>query len=94
MRAKIFNLVGPAGLEPAKASASGFTVRPLCRSGHRPIQLDKVQADEGTRTHNQTFTKRLLCQLSYVGSVAVFYKAVTPFVNSILPNSSAGEYRL
>lgn len=25
------------------------------------------QADEGTRTHNQTFTKRLLCQLSYIG---------------------------
>src|SRR5687767_1360461 len=29
-------VVGEAGLEPAKAYASGFTVRPLCRSGHSP----------------------------------------------------------
>src|SRR5215475_11102236 len=29
-------LVGEVGLEPTKASASGFTVRPLCRSGHSP----------------------------------------------------------
>ena len=28
--------MGPAGLEPAKAYASGFTARPLCRSGHDP----------------------------------------------------------
>ena len=27
-------IVGQAGLEPAKANASGFTVRPLCHSGH------------------------------------------------------------
>ena len=31
------NVVGEVGLEPTKASASGFTVRPLCRSGHSPI---------------------------------------------------------
>jgi hypothetical protein len=29
-------MVGEVGLEPTKASASGFTVRPLCRSGHSP----------------------------------------------------------
>ena len=29
-------VVGEAGLEPAKAYASGFTVRPLCHSGHSP----------------------------------------------------------
>ena len=29
-------VVGEVGLEPTKASASGFTVRPLCRSGHSP----------------------------------------------------------
>ena len=28
------NMVGQAGLEPAKAYASGVTVRPLCHSGH------------------------------------------------------------
>ena len=32
-------LMGPAGLEPAKRYRSGFTVRPLCRSGHRPSML-------------------------------------------------------
>jgi hypothetical protein len=31
-------LVGEVGLEPTKASASGFTVRPLCRSGHSPAR--------------------------------------------------------
>jgi hypothetical protein len=30
-------VVGEVGLEPTKASASGFTVRPLCRSGHSPV---------------------------------------------------------
>src|SRR3974390_2534003 len=30
-------LVGEVGLEPKKAAASGFTVRPLCRSGHSPV---------------------------------------------------------
>src|ERR1700722_15780195 len=29
-------LVGEVGLEPTKAYASGFTVRPLCHSGHSP----------------------------------------------------------
>ena len=29
-------VVGEVGLEPTKAFASGFTVRPLCRSGHSP----------------------------------------------------------
>src|SRR5260221_5275136 len=29
-------VVGEVGLEPTKAYASGFTVRPLCRSGHSP----------------------------------------------------------
>lgn len=33
-------MVGEAGLEPAKAQASGFTVRPLCHSGHSPEKLD------------------------------------------------------
>jgi hypothetical protein len=33
---KARRLVGEVGLEPTKASASGFTVRPLCRSGHSP----------------------------------------------------------
>src|SRR5947209_1401505 len=32
-------MVGEVGLEPTKASASGFTVRPLCRSGHSPERL-------------------------------------------------------
>src|ERR1700741_5559677 len=32
-------VVGEAGLEPAKAYASGFTVRPLCHSGHSPSAL-------------------------------------------------------
>jgi hypothetical protein len=31
-------VVGEVGLEPTKASASGFTVRPLCRSGHSPVR--------------------------------------------------------
>ncbi len=30
-------VVGEVGLEPTKAYASGFTVRPLCHSGHSPI---------------------------------------------------------
>ncbi len=29
--------MGEVGLEPTKAFASGFTVRPLCHSGHSPI---------------------------------------------------------
>src|SRR3990172_6583430 len=29
-------MVGEVGLEPTKALASGFTVRPLCHSGHSP----------------------------------------------------------
>src|SRR5215471_10648732 len=29
-------VVGEVGLEPTTAYASGFTVRPLCRSGHSP----------------------------------------------------------
>ena len=33
--------------------------------------LCKVQANDGTRTHNLTFTKRLLCQLSYIGAFAL-----------------------
>src|SRR3954469_23071377 len=32
-------LVGEVGLEPTKASASGFTVRPLCHSGHSPVPV-------------------------------------------------------
>src|SRR5215218_1071205 len=36
-RARPIGLVGEVGLEPTKASASGFTVRPLCRSGHSPV---------------------------------------------------------
>ena len=37
MRQSVLNrVVGEAGLEPAKAYASGFTVRPLCHSGHSP----------------------------------------------------------
>ena len=31
-------VVGEVGLEPTKAYASGFTVRPLCRSGHSPAR--------------------------------------------------------
>ena len=31
-------VVGEVGLEPTKASASGFTVRPLCHSGHSPAR--------------------------------------------------------
>jgi hypothetical protein len=30
-------MVGEVGLEPTKAYASGFTVRPLCHSGHSPF---------------------------------------------------------
>src|ERR1700688_2945853 len=30
-------MVGEVGLEPTKAKANGFTVRPLCRSGHSPV---------------------------------------------------------
>jgi hypothetical protein len=32
-------VVGEVGLEPTKAYASGFTVRPLCRSGHSPKRV-------------------------------------------------------
>lgn len=35
-------LVGEVGLEPTKASASGFTVRPLCRSGHSPALEPRI----------------------------------------------------
>src|SRR5262245_6719200 len=40
-------LVGEVGLEPTKASASGFTVRPLCRSGHSPEP--RIPADAWSR---------------------------------------------
>ena len=33
-------VVGEVGLEPTKAFASGFTVRPLCHSGHSPIATE------------------------------------------------------
>src|SRR5262245_50502728 len=39
--------VGEVGLEPTKASASGFTVRPLCRSGHSPEP--RIPADAWSR---------------------------------------------
>src|SRR5262245_63891318 len=40
-------VVGEVGLEPTKASASGFTVRPLCRSGHSPEP--RIRADAWSR---------------------------------------------
>jgi hypothetical protein len=35
-------MVGEVGLEPTKAYASGFTVRPLCHSGHSPSVSSRV----------------------------------------------------
>src|ERR1700710_1774547 len=36
VRPNRLRVVGEAGLEPAKAYARGFTVPPLCHSGHSP----------------------------------------------------------
>ena len=36
-------VVGEVGLEPTKAYASGFTVRPLCHSGHSPDARDGLE---------------------------------------------------
>src|SRR5262249_32132100 len=33
---------GEVGLEPTKAEASGFTVRPLCHSGHSPKPSHRI----------------------------------------------------
>ena len=44
---KQFKVVGEAGLEPAKAYASGFTVRPLCRSGHSPDLEPRIRRMRG-----------------------------------------------
>jgi hypothetical protein len=58
-------VVGRAGFEPAKAYASGVTVRPIWPLWNRPT---KPGADDRNRTDNLRFTKPLLCQLSYVGA--------------------------
>ena len=36
-------LVGEVGLRTYEGLASGFTVRPLCRSGHSPAREDQVR---------------------------------------------------
>ena len=39
-------VVGEVGLEPTKAYARGFTVRPLCHSGHSPARSEPLEASE------------------------------------------------
>lgn len=61
------SMVGRAGFEPAKAKASGVTVRPIWPLWNRPT--NDIGADGRNRTDNLRFTKPLLCQLSYVGAL-------------------------
>lgn len=61
-------MVGRAGFEPAKAYASGVTVRPIWPLWNRPLIYPG--ADGRNRTDNLRFTKPLLCQLSYVGALS------------------------
>lgn len=58
--------MGPAGLEPAKAYASGFTARPLCRSGHDP-QL-RTEPTMGFEPMTDRLQGGCSAGLSYVGS--------------------------
>src|ERR1700730_5006841 len=39
-------VVGEVGLEPTKAYARGFTVPPLCRSGHSPSRTEPVSGPD------------------------------------------------
>jgi hypothetical protein len=41
--------------------------------------MDRVGADDGTRTRNRRFTKPLLYQLSYVGATGRATQQKTPF---------------
>ena len=43
-----------------------------------------LKADGGSRTHNLSLTRRLLCQLSYVGMVALTTFPVRLFVYYVL----------
>ena len=55
-QASLRRVVGEAGLEPAKADASGFTVRPLCHSGHSPKRA--VQGSEASESRLGTATNK------------------------------------
>ena len=54
------SVVGEVGLEPTKAYASGFTVRPLCHSGHSPGMLSP-----GTRPQSEDPAGRF-CRGAYM----------------------------
>ena len=73
-------MVGRAGFEPAKAYASGVTVRPIWPLWNRPLCIECAGARRGTRTPDQLFTKQLLYQLSYAGEL------------NTLPDDSDGNY--
>src|SRR5258708_39908203 len=51
-------VVGEVGLEPTKAYARGFTVPPLCRSGHSPSRseprrgFEQKASAQGCEGHN------------------------------------------
>src|SRR6516225_6878185 len=59
------NVVGEVGLDPTKASASGFTVRPLCRSGHSPIMGNQSLSKSWRASQTEIATGRgaVLCLL-------------------------------
>src|SRR6516225_8157354 len=58
-------MVGEVGLEPTKALASGFTVRPLCRSGHSPILGNQSlsKSSRASQTEIATGIRPVLCLL-------------------------------
>lgn len=61
--------MGPAGLEPAKAYASGFTARPLCRSGHDPTFLHfRTKPTMGFEPMTDRLQGGCSAGLSYVGA--------------------------
>ena len=60
-------LVGGGGFEPSKSLTTDLQSAPFSHSGTPP----HCGADDGTRTRNLRFTKPLLCQLSYVGIIAL-----------------------
>lgn len=62
--------VAPAGLEPAKrVTQEIYSLPPLPLGTRRHIVKVCNQAADGTRTHNILFTREVLCQLSYSGTL-------------------------
>jgi hypothetical protein len=87
--------VGREGIEPPQSKTADLQSAELTTCSTYPLMrgdrigtafpwwirppMDRVGADDGTRTRNRRFTKPLLYQLSYVGATGRATQQKTPF---------------